>query len=355
MKHKLKLFVRELYARTLFHTGLHALVDRMMPRRQTVLFGHCVDEPSCNGFLPSDMKIRRERLQSVLGWFQKRYDLLPLGAGFRAVCEEPKGARSVVSLTMDDGYRDNATELPGVLAPHGCTATVFLEARPLDERQVNWSHKFFWMLSQGQQPAELARALMLGTEDAAFAEAMRRLLEEGDCSAYQLKRILKYEVPRAQRDPAIQALYDKAGGDERALCDELYMSWEEARQLEAQGFEVGGHTVHHDVLSTLDRAGAESELQGCAASLGRELQSPATLFAYPFGRRWDYNDETRELLEPAGFTLAVNTHAGTNGPGADRTQLKRIPIDDTSPMHLLVAEACGGFDLLRRFGLDLSE
>jgi hypothetical protein len=24
-------------------------------------------------------------------------------------------------------------------------------------------------------------------------------------------------------------------------------------------------------------------------------------------------------------------------------------------MHLLVAEACGGFDLLRRLGLDLSE
>ena len=355
MKHKLKLFAREMYARLLYHTGLHALVDRMMPRRQTVLFGHCVDEPSCNGFLPADMKIRRERLSGVLGWFKQRYDLLPLGAGFESLCAQPDARRSVVSLTMDDGYRDNATELPGVLAEHGCAATVFLESRPLDERRVNWSHKFFWLLSQGQEPADLARALLLRSDDADFAEAMRRLLEEDECSAYQLKRILKYEVARPLRDPLIQELYEQAGGDEQALCDELYMSWDQARELKQQGFEVGGHTVHHDVLSTLERDMAESEIQGCALALTRELGDSCGVFAYPFGRRWDYKDETRELVGAAGFELAVNTHAGTNGPDADRTQLARIPIDDTSPMHLLVAEACGGFDLLRRFGLDLSE
>ena len=62
LKHKLKNLVREVYARLLFHTGLHALVDRLMPRRLTILCGHCV-EPR-RGFegsahLPADMKASR--------------------------------------------------------------------------------------------------------------------------------------------------------------------------------------------------------------------------------------------------------------------------------------------------------
>ena len=65
-----------------------------------------------------------------------------------------------------------------------------------------------------------------------------------------------------------------------------------------------------------------------------------------------YNQQGTEIK---GFTVAVNTHAGTNDGGSDPYQLRRLPIDDSSELHLLVAEACGGFDLLRRVGLDLSE
>ena len=46
---------------------------------------------------------------------------------------------------------------------------------------------------------------------------------------------------------------------------------------------------------------------------------------------------------------------GTNDARTDPYQLKRLMIDETSQLHLLAAEACGGFDLLRRIGIDLSE
>ncbi|MEO0650858.1 MAG: hypothetical protein AAFZ65_09275, partial [Planctomycetota bacterium] len=80
-KHQLKQHLRGLYARALYHTGLHALVDRLMPRRMTILFGHCVDEPACNGFLPADMKIRESNLERVIRWFGKRYEVTSIRAG----------------------------------------------------------------------------------------------------------------------------------------------------------------------------------------------------------------------------------------------------------------------------------
>ena len=353
MKHKIKLLLRELYARVLFHTGLHALVNRLMPRRLTVLFGHCVAQPDCNGFLPGDMKISDAKLGRIVDWFAQRYDFRPLSEAFDGVANG--GARSAVALTMDDGYRDNATALLPLLRERGLAATIFLESRPLDERRVNWSHKYFWLLSRGMEPAELARQLMLESEDPAIQEELRRLLEEGRADVYQVKRILKYEAEPGARDRALDAVFAAHGGDERALCESLYMSRDDARSLRRAGFELGGHTVHHEILSGLDREGAEAEIRGCRDALERELEAPPRSFAYPFGRRWDYKPETCELVREAGFALAVNTHAGTNDGRTDVFQLRRIPIDEGAQLHLLATEACGGFDLLRRVGLDLSE
>ena len=44
-----------------------------------------------------------------------------------------------------------------------------------------------------------------------------------------------------------------------------------------------------------------------------------------------------------------------NRAGSDRLRLGRWMIDGSTPLHHLVTEACGGFELLRRLGIDLVE
>ena len=325
-----------------------------MPKRVTVLFGHCVDEPECNGGLPRDMKISRGQLTRIVDWFHGRYDVGTLGGTLEGI-RSGSADKSAIALTMDDGYRDNATTLRPILAERGIGATVFLESRPLDERKVNWSHKMFWMFDQGVEAEAFARDYMLATEDAETAEKFRRLFEEGSPSSYHVKRILKYEADEAERDRLVDELFVAAGGDDAELCETLYMSWDQARELRDAGFELGGHTVNHVILSRLDEQRAKDEIGGCLDAMERELGERPKVFAYPFGRRWDYSDETCRVARECGVEIGVNTHAGTNDGSGDGLQLKRIPIDDDSKLHMLVAEACGGFDLLRKVGVDLSE
>jgi peptidoglycan/xylan/chitin deacetylase (PgdA/CDA1 family) len=355
IKHRLKLALREAWARALFHTGLHRLVDRLQPRRLTILFGHAVDAPEHNAGLPGEMKIRGERLRELLEALGRRYELCTLSGGVEALRTEPGGGRSLVALTLDDGYRDNRTALLPLLERVGAPVTVFLETRPLDERRVSWSHKYFWCL--GRMDAEaLARRYLVLCDDAAAAEGLRRLLEEPDRLEYRVKRLLKYDADAADRDRVLDAIFTEAGGDERALCEALYLDWDDARALAEAGVELGGHTVRHEVLSRLSPDEARAELEACRNSMAAQLPGwEPRVFAYPFGRRWDYDEGTREALRAGGWSLAVNTHAGTNGPDSPPLDLRRIPIDDHTPLHLLVAEACGGFDLARWFGLDLSE
>jgi hypothetical protein len=48
-------------------------------------------------------------------------------------------------------------------------------------------------------------------------------------------------------------------------------------------------------------------------------------------------------------------HAGTNRPGADATTYHRLALAGGVKLHLLAAEACGGFELAGKLGLKLSE
>jgi peptidoglycan/xylan/chitin deacetylase (PgdA/CDA1 family) len=350
MKHRMKLLLRDLWARLLFHTGLGRLVDRLMPRRLTILAGHCVTAPS-NARLPGDMKIAGERLEGILAWLARRYEVTTVGRAVEAL--EGKGGRSLVALSMDDGYLDNRTHLLPLLSRVGVPATVYLESRPLEERRINWSHKFYWILDR-VGAKELVRSFGARCADPATVARLEGLQAAGRATAYEIKRALKYDAPPEARNRTIDEVFAALGGDERALCDELYMTWADAKTLAEGGIELGGHTKSHEILSRLSSAAAEREVREGREAIGRRLDLESRSFAYPFGRRWDYDGKSKEAVRSAGFESAATTHAGTNRRGGDRYELRRVMIDEKAELHLIAAEACGGFDLLRAIGLDLA-
>ncbi len=356
LKHRLKVTLREVYARALFHTGLCAVVNRMMPVRLTILAGHCVAPGSAltEGFLPADMQISEEKLERILRWFSGRYQLCTVGEGWSRL-RSGKSARSMLALSMDDGYRDNCRVMLPLLRRVKAPATVYLESRPLDERRVNWSHKYFWILSRMDFSTVALRYAKL-TQDPTISKAIEGALKKsGHDPRYHVKRALKYDAEPADRDRVIDQLFAEAGGDEAALCDELYMDWDEARELQAAGVELGGHTINHVILSRCDRDVAKREIDDGARSIRAALGQPTPSFAYPWGRRWDFNAESSAVVLESGFESAVTMHAGVNLPHTKPTELKRLAIADDAKLHLLATEACGGFELLRRIGIDLSE
>lgn len=350
-KHQLKLFLREAYARVLFHTGLCALVDRIAPRRLSILAGHCVTADS-NATLAKDMRIEGAKLERILRNLGRRHELTTVNEGWRSL--HSPGRRSLVALSMDDGYKDNRTHLLPLLQRVGAPATVYLETAALDERALNWSHLFFWLLDR-LGPVRFVERFTAECRDARTNELYRELLASSRATSYHLKRVLKYEAPAAERTRAIRALFLAEGGDERALCDALYMTWDDARALRDAGVELGGHTVHHEILSRLDEHGQRAEVGGARASLVKHAGDAPASFAYPFGRRWDYDERSKDAARLSGFTCATTTHAGVNQKGSDPWALKRLMIDEDARLHVLATEACGGFELLRRVGLDLSE
>jgi peptidoglycan/xylan/chitin deacetylase (PgdA/CDA1 family) len=101
----------------------------------------------------------------------------------------------------------------------------------------------------------------------------------------------------------------------------LYMSWDQLKELQQAGFEIGAHTVDHADLSKENLAQQHTEIFESKATLERQLGVPVTAFCYPSGK---FNDITLGLVKQAGFTSATTTKEGITHKGDDLFTLKRV-------------------------------
>jgi len=114
-----------------------------------------------------------------------------------------------------------------------------------------------------------------------------------------------------------------------------WLSWDEVRELQSRGFEIGAHTVTHVNLGCTDGDLAEHEIRESGRRLSVELDSPVRSFAYPFGGRDKFSDENRQRVEQAGYRCCVAGYGGLVAPESDRFRLPRVAVTsyDPNPYH----------------------
>ncbi len=116
-----------------------------------------------------------------------------------------------------------------------------------------------------------------------------------------------------------------------AVSTSGYMSWDQIREVAADGIEIGHHTASHPYL--VEKQAGESYLQwrqriwdelSMASELfKKELGISPELFAYTFG---EYSPEVVELVKEYGFSAAYAQQSGVVSDGAQLFALPRFPM-----------------------------
>jgi peptidoglycan/xylan/chitin deacetylase (PgdA/CDA1 family) len=109
--------------------------------------------------------------------------------------------------------------------------------------------------------------------------------------------------------------------------DDRYMTWDQVREMQKNGFVFGSHTVSHRPLTKMSPDEALAELTGSAAEMERQLGARPRYFAYPTGA---YNLRIEEAVRQAGYRAAFTTRYGQVGLESDPYALERIPIYHSS-------------------------
>jgi peptidoglycan/xylan/chitin deacetylase (PgdA/CDA1 family) len=87
----------------------------------------------------------------------------------------------------------------------------------------------------------------------------------------------------------------------------INMTWDELREMQAQGMAIEPHGVHHPNLTTLSSARLREELVDSRASILEMLGSVSRAYCYPGGA---YDQTVIAAVKDAGYLVAVTTHNG---------------------------------------------
>ena len=259
----------------------------------------------------------------ILTWIGQQFVVLhPLEACDRLVSGTLPSRAAMISF--DDGYRDNHDVALPLLNRHGMKAAFFIATGYLGGG-VQFNDRLTEALRDFRKDAIDARWLGLGTLPAASLETKLLALE-------RLREKIKYLQPdsRSEAVERVEALCDSRGqGLQRGR---VMMTPAEVRALAHNGMEVGGHTVMHPILLSVNDETASTEISRGREDLASILVHPPTLFAYPNGRpRSDFDQRHVAMVRQAGFSFAFSTERGVATSSADPLVLPRFMPWDSVP------------------------
>jgi peptidoglycan/xylan/chitin deacetylase (PgdA/CDA1 family) len=122
------------------------------------------------------------------------------------------------------------------------------------------------------------------------------------------------------------------------------LTWDDLRGMEAEGFEIGSHTINHVSLGRADAETLEREIFGSLEALNRELGHKPRAFSFPWGKPEDISERALQTVKRAGYYAAASAFGGTNRCGSDPMRIRRIDVGNGNLSKLAVRARMAGFD-----------
>jgi peptidoglycan/xylan/chitin deacetylase (PgdA/CDA1 family) len=274
--------------------------------------------------------------EKQLDYLSKSYRIVRLSWLVRLLRGPDPLPPNLAAITIDDGYRDVYRVAFPILRARGIPATVFATTGFVDRSCWLWPDRTRYAFLKTPRKIVICvvadRVLRLDLPD-----------RGSRIRAAELVNGLLKRIPDNQKHRVLAELERKL---EVRLPSEPprgldALTWDEIRELNRAGIEIGSHTVSHPVLTRVKPGELFRELVSSKERLESELSREVDLFCYPNG---DMDKRIRSAVAAAGYRAAVTTEPGFNDATSDLLALRRVPTE--SDMAHFV-QSTSGFEELK--------
>lgn len=235
-------------------------------------------------------------------------------------------------LTFDDGLKDHYRSVFPILKERKLSASFFPITKPLISQTVSPVHKAHFLLAKLGSAAFVNEFNYMLTRD--FPDMLKWFVE-GEVKKepkYRwdnaLTANLKWTIATMPSKPKAQILNQlfTKHFNEKEFSRELYMNWDEMREMAEESMSFGSHSHTHPALAELTREEQISEAQHSKEILERELKIKVQFFSYPYG---SFNEGTVRILKRLEYACGLTTNLGINeGKNVNPYTLNRLDTND---------------------------
>lgn len=233
--------------------------------------------------------------------------------GLEELLAQPNDLSNVFHLSFDDGLRQCATVIAPILLRKGIPATFFVNPGFTDNKALFHRYKASMVISR--------------LRDDKHGEAW--LKEKG----FSIGKLL--QLPIGETETADRLAEELGLSWDQFLKDyQPYMTLGQIRELENNGFSIGGHSWNHPEFATLDYHGQYLQVAQSMEWIGSHLHQKHRVFAFP------YTDDgvAARLMQQVADEHLCDLSFGTAGLKYDSVprHLQRFPAEtpETLPVSL---------------------
>ncbi|MHC4593573.1 MAG: polysaccharide deacetylase family protein [Planctomycetota bacterium] len=228
-----------------------------------------------------------------------------------------------VVVTFDDGYADNLCEALPILEEIGVPATFFIATGTF----VNGA-EFWW---DELESIILGQQILPSRFDLKDREHGRQWPTRKESEIQRLHHdllSLMKKIDTNRREQWLNQLRQWSGRNNGTRASHRPMTVDELRVLAKNPMvTIGSHGVTHAALSSMTPIQQKQELESSKRKLEDWLKQQILVYAYPYGDRAAYTNESVRLCKEVGYikSAAVNS-SGPVHPWTDLYQIPRLMI-----------------------------
>lgn len=280
------------------------------------MFHAVIDQPL---EVPHYCFVEHSLFRRQLELIRQHYQVLPLAEAVQRLRAGELRAPSSV-ITFDDGFENNFTHAFPELQRLELPASVFVATGFTGSQQTAWFCRVLRAVAETR-----ARTLAWKGQRYDVSGSRAKLLTATDLMV-QLKRqppdVLEADLGCIEALLGFEARRPVESGSPFRMLGAPAI-----KEMAASGLvDFGGHTTNHAILSRLSSDGQRREIEDSLNSLGRILDKPCQLFAYPNGQADDFDEHSIECLRDSGVSVALTAIPGVNPWFGDPFELYRESV-----------------------------
>jgi len=296
----LPISLKELLKATFVNFGGHEIL-RHFNKIPKVLFWHGVDDHT--DLILGPENISKENFVKQVKYLKEKFDIISLDTFSNRYAEKALKGNEIV-LTFDDGYRNNLTVLAPIMNDFSLPFTTFISTENISKNE------FFF--------TSLLRLIILGSSlkhiDIPSLKMKKEIVSKEQKVVFEKE--LSYSIKSLPIDQVKKICKDLINNISRDEFEEmklkhssiLPMNWEEVRELQQAGCEIGSHCLDHMCChDNQSEKEVERQIIESKNTIEEKLGKECKYFAYPNG---DFTGFSNECVKRAGYKMGFSIQKG---------------------------------------------
>jgi peptidoglycan/xylan/chitin deacetylase (PgdA/CDA1 family) len=297
-------------------------LNTSIKKKLTILLYHGVTEIPNNGIINLQNKhIKSDIFFSQMEFIKKNCSVISIDEWIYLTSKNKPIPDYPTIITFDDGFKNNIKVAAPILDHLNLPSIFYISTGVIDTDSLFWVDK----IEQCIQYSKVKNIELCLDKKTIFNITS---VEEKSSALIKIKKWCKSSKANIKDRIISELIIQTKVTPNKNLHDNyMTMSWNDLQELNNNKlFTIGGHTVSHNILSSISTFDREFQIKNCIEKLSTKLNTEIKHFSYPEGQSDHFNDDVISTLKENGILCCPTAIHGYNDYKDDLFHLKRVMV-----------------------------